>query len=70
MFTYRVVDSPKREDEAMNAGRQYLFSTNVMVYFMRRQGQGTDSLAPPEVQLMVHWCSVLAFFHRGAGGNP
>ena len=25
MFTYRVVDSPKREDEAMNAERQYLF---------------------------------------------
>ena len=35
MFIYRVVDSPKREDEA------------IMVYFTWRQGEGADSLTPP-----------------------
>ena len=33
------------EDEVMNAGRQQLFSTSVMVYFTWRQGQGTGSLS-------------------------
>ena len=45
-----VVDSPKRQEEAMNSERQPPSSFRkvpLIVYFTCRQGQGTDDLTSP-----------------------